>query len=205
MKSFLSFKVCSRDKVGRYNNNNLRNAGNIPAVIYNSKLSKSVYLNEQCFFKMYKKMADGFNIFDCNLGCDKINVIVKSIQHHSFKPSVLHVDFQAVEMTDIVKINILINFVGARLSPGILSGGFLIKHMVSVLVEVVVSDIPRYLDIDISKMRVNDVLFLKNILLPKGVSLPILRKEGCLNLPVASIAGSRVVLNDSDADSNEKK
>ena len=198
MKSFLSFKVCSREKVGRSYNNNLRNNGNIPAIIYNSKLSKPVYLNEQCFLKMYKKMADGFNIFDCNLGCDKINVIVKSIHHHSFKPSVLHIDFQAVENTDIVKINVLINFVGLKMSPGILSGGFLIKHMFSVLVEVVVSDMPRYIDIDISKMCVNDVLFLKNIVLPKGVRLPVLRKKGYLNLPVASISGARVVSSDSD-------
>ncbi|MCB1712345.1 MAG: 50S ribosomal protein L25 [Candidatus Riesia sp.] len=192
MNSSYSFSL--RLKSGKNYNAFLRLNGNVPAVIYGDAFNKAVCLDRMEAFKMIKSFESGVCLFNCRLDGDEFLVVLKSIMKHPLNSSILHIDFQKVNLDSYVKLNIPFNFIGHKKSPGILSGGYLVKHMSYVTVKCKVSDIPKYILVDLSSLVVNTSVFLKDISFPEFLIVPLLQKKNKSNLLVVSVVGSRVTL-----------
>ena len=196
MNSSYSFSL--KLKSGKNYNAFLRSNGNVPAVVYGNDFNKTVYLDRAESFKMIKAFEAGVCLFNCKLDGDEILVVLKSIMKHPLNSSPLHIDFQKVNLDTYVKLNIPFDFIGHKKSPGILSGGYLVKHMSAVTVKCKVSDIPQYISVDLSSLVVNTSVFLKDIFFPEFLVVPLLQKKSKSNLLVASVVGSRVTLSVTD-------
>lgn len=194
--SFSSFLLTfnKRTKVGRRFNVKLRKENNVPAIIYHSNKSIPVFFDVKDVSILLKMMSVGLRLIKASLDGNEMLVLLKDYQNHPYKKDILHFDFQKVEKTDIVNLNVFFRFLGERESAGIKQGGFLIKYMSSVLVRSLVSEIPNYIDIDLSKLSLNESIFLSDIKLSSNVILPILYKKESSSLLVASIVGSRASL-----------
>ncbi len=191
--NFSSFSIIAKRRlqVGTRYNYKLRKNGKIPAIIYDSVESIPVFFDNKCSFTILKILSSGCNLIKCKLDNKEIFVIVKDIHQHPYKREVLHFDFQKVDINDFVSLRVLLKFSGESVSPGIKQGGFLIKHISSVFVKTVVSKIPSYINVDISKLNVNKSIKLSELEIPKGVILPLLCKKGSSSILVVSIIGSR--------------
>ena len=108
---------------------------------------------------------------------------------HPAKNLVVHVDLQRVVETERIRIRVPIHFKGETISPGVKSEGGVVSHMrTDVEVSCLPKDLPEFLVLDLSAMKLNDTKFLADVPLPTGVSIPELTRR---NAPVVSIHAPR--------------
>lgn len=191
--NFSSFCVSAKERIktGTRINYKLRKNGQIPAVIYGDIESTPITIDKKDSLIILKMLSSGYNLIKCKINNRQIFLIVKDIHNHPYKHETLHFDFQEVNINDCVTLRVLLKFSGENFSPGIKQGGFLIKNMLSVFVKTMVSKIPSYINVDLSKLNVNQSIFLSELNIPEGITLPLLCKKNSPNLSVASIVGSR--------------
>jgi large subunit ribosomal protein L25 len=84
---------------------------------------------------------------------------------------VTHVDFQEVRLDQTIHATVPVHLVGAEDSPGIREGGVLSQISRDVNVEALPMEIPEHLDLDVSRMQMNDTLRLSDLRAPEGVKL----------------------------------
>jgi large subunit ribosomal protein L25 len=102
---------------------------------------------------------------------------------------VVHVDLQRVVETEKIRIRVPIHFKGETISPGVKSEGGVVSHTrTDFEVSCLPKDLPEFLLLDLSAMKLNDTKFLADVPLPTGVSIPELTRR---NAPVVSIHAPR--------------
>ncbi len=99
-------------------------------------------------------------------------------------------DLQRVLADQPIRIHLPIHFLNAATSPGVKVQGGIVSHLKSdVEIVCLPKDLPESLAVDMGKMALNETLFLKDIPLPAGVTIPELTKGR--DIPVVSIHSPR--------------
>lgn len=164
-----SFKVS--EKSLEKNNHELRSEGITPAVIYGSSIPKttSIQIDNKTLLTMFKEKSMG-SIIPLDFNNSKINCVIKEIQKDIYGKTI-HVDFQAVNEHDSIKLHIPIEFVGHE---EMAKRGFVFEAIVSELeFHGHPQDIPEKVEIDASHLQLGDRILAKDIELPKGVTITI--------------------------------
>ena len=117
--------------------------------------------------------------------------VLKDLQRHPAKPKLLHVDFLRVGAKDVITMHVPLHFIGEEDSPGVKEGSLVSHLMTTVDIACLASDLPEYLEVDLSNMNTGESLHLSDIPLPKGVSIPALAQGEDHDLPIASIHAPR--------------
>jgi large subunit ribosomal protein L25 len=101
-------------------------------------------------------------------------VLLRDVQYHPFKQLVLHVDFQRVDAKTKLHMKVPLHYSGAEESPAVKVDKCLVTPVVTELnVSCMPSDLPEFINVDLSNLQKNVSLHLKDIKLPKGVSAVI--------------------------------
>ena len=98
-------------------------------------------------------------------------------------------DFQRIVADQEIRMNVPIHLVGADVAVGVKQAGGTVSQMRNE-VEVVClpKHLPEYLDLDITELELDAMMYLTDIKLPEGVSIPELaQEEGAQAQPVVSI------------------
>jgi large subunit ribosomal protein L25 len=91
---------------------------------------------------------------------------------HPFKPLVLHIDFQRVDANQKIHVKVPLHFVNAEVAPAVKLGGAIVSHIATEIeVSCLPSDLPEFIQVDLSKIEVGHSIHVKDISLPKGLSL----------------------------------
>jgi large subunit ribosomal protein L25 len=115
--------------------------------------------------------------------------VLKDVQRHPAKNAVLHVDLQRVLENEKIRISIPLHFQGAAGSPGVKAGG-LVSHLRNEIeVSCLPKDLPEYINVDLSDLGMNQMLYLADLKVPEGVE--ILELSHGRNSPVVSIHHAR--------------
>jgi large subunit ribosomal protein L25 len=94
--------------------------------------------------------------------------IVRELQYHPVRESLLHLDLQAVSMDEEITVEVPIRVVGE--AAGVKEqGGILGLLLRAVEVSCLPSLIPDRLDADVSALRIHDVFTVGDLKLPEGV------------------------------------
>jgi len=111
------------------------------------------------------------------------------VQRHPAKNAVLHVDLQRVLENEKIRIAIPLHFKGEAAAPGVKAGG-LVSHLRNeVEVSCLPKDLPEFIDVDLSGLGMNQMLYLADLKVPEGVEIPELAHGR--NSPVVSIHHAR--------------
>jgi large subunit ribosomal protein L25 len=112
-------------------------------------------------------------------------VIPKDIQLHPVTDRIEHIDFMQVTEKSTIKVRVAVRFLGMDKCVGIKRGGNLniVRHELELVCNV--NNIPRSIEIDISKMNIGDSLHISSVELPEGVSSYITDRD----FTIASLAG----------------
>ncbi|MGL4991902.1 MAG: 50S ribosomal protein L25 [Sarcina sp.] len=162
-----TFKVLEKGIVK--NNRRLRSEGFTPAVVYGTALEKpqAIKIEDKVLLTMFKEKSMG-SIIPLELDNKKINCVIKEIQKNNFGKTI-HVDFQAINANDSVKLHIPVEFVGHE---SLASHGLIFEAIESSLeFHGRAQDIPEKMEIDVAKMTDNDKILIKDLQLPNGVSI----------------------------------
>jgi len=116
------------------------------------------------------------------------DVVVKGIQrHHTKNSEVLHLDFLRVHPTDVITMRVPFHFMGGAKCPGCEKGG-IVNHVMSDLeVRCPAQYLPTFIEVDISRLELNQTLHISHLTLPKGVESVALSHGPEHDHPVVSI------------------
>ena len=98
------------------------------------------------------------------------------------------IDFQRIVEDQVIRMNVPIHLVGADIAVGVKDGGGTVSQMRNdVEVVCLPKDLPEYLDLDISELELDGLMYLTDIEVPEGVEIPELAQEVEQVQPIVSI------------------
>jgi large subunit ribosomal protein L25 len=181
----------SRNDQGKGASRRLRHAGKVPAILYGGKGEPSNIAMDQ--LKLLNVIGDErfySSIVTLKLDGKDHQVIIKDIQMHPAKNAVVHVDLQRVLADQPIRIHLPIHFVNQATCPGVKTEGGQVSHLKSdVEITCLPKDLPEALVVDMAAMHLNDTIFLKDVQVPPGVTIPELAAGR--DIPVVSIHAPR--------------
>lgn len=158
---------------GRGASRRLRQAGQVPGIIYGADKDTVSVSFKGSFIKKALTNIDLYNtILEVDVkGGKKEKVIIKDLQRHPARSDVTHIDMQRVTPKSVVIKRVPIKFVGAAKSPGVKMGGIMTYFQRTVEVRCMAKDLPTAVEIDVSAMKSGESMRLSNLELPKGVEV----------------------------------
>ena len=169
-----------------------RNESLVPAVIYGGeKPAQSISLLAKDLAKLLENEAAFSHVLTLNVAGANESVVIKALQRHPAKGFVLHADFVRVVAGQKLNAHVPLHFINEASSVGVKQQGGEVSHTIS---EVEVScqpqDLPEFIEVDLAKVEVGQIVHLSDLTLPKGVELVALAHGN--DLAVANIHASRV-------------
>jgi large subunit ribosomal protein L25 len=147
----IEIKGSIRKDLGKKSSKELRKANNVPCVIYGGKENIHFYTHENNFKNIV--YTPDAHIVNLKLEDKEFNLVLKEIQFHPVTDRIIHVDFTEVATNKPVTIGIPIKVSGD--SVGVLAGGKLRIRRRSLLVRGFANDIPEFLPIDITDVKIH--------------------------------------------------
>jgi large subunit ribosomal protein L25 len=185
-----------RENVGKKDAKKLRREGRIPAVIYGGKEQIHFSVDEKAFEKTLHS-PESF-IFNLDIDGKNVNGVVYDVQFHPVTDRPLHVDFREIVDGKPVKVRIPIRLNGS--SKGVLQGGVLYVKTRKLFVEGLVENMPDYLNIDITEMKIGDSFQVKDI---ETKDLTILTNPSTSVVSIKTSRTTAAVASDDDEEENE--
>ncbi|MFJ7748057.1 50S ribosomal protein L25/general stress protein Ctc [Peribacillus sp. NPDC097295] len=167
----MSNLLVAKERKGAKQSNlrNLRESGEIPAVVYgNHNGSTAISVNNADFQKTIKEVGRN-GIISLDLEGTKHQVMLSDYQKDPLKNFIFHADFLIVDMSAELQAQVRINLVGT--SKGVKDGGVLQQSLHEVTVSARPDDIPESIDVDVTELQVGDSIYISDIQKNQKVSL----------------------------------
>jgi large subunit ribosomal protein L25 len=159
----------SREKLGSAESRRIRKSGRIPAVIYGrSGTAVSIDLDSVEFIQGTKGISES-TIVKVEVSGKSYDAFVKDTQRNIIDGKILHIDFYEVESGIALRAKVPLHLSGNPI--GVREGGMLENPVHEIEVECLPKDLPERLEIDISGLKANQSLHVRDIPLAAGVKL----------------------------------
>jgi large subunit ribosomal protein L25 len=175
----MKFTAYERTQQGTGASRRLRNAAKVPGIVYGAGTPSMIELDHNALFFALKKEAFHSSILEMDLAGKTQKVLLRDFQMHAYKPMVLHVDFQRVDETTKLRKKVPLHFSGEESSPAVKTDKCLVSHVSTELeIECLASQLPEFVNIDLSGLTKNQSLHASDLKLPEGIKVV---KHGTLN------------------------
>jgi len=159
----------NRQKFGSVESRRIRKNGRIPAVIYGrAGKSVSIDLDSFEFIKSTKGISES-TIVKVEVEDKAYEAFVKDTQRNIIDGNILHIDFYEVESGVALRAKVSLVFQGNPI--GVREGGMLETPLHEIEIECLPKDLPERIEIDISGLKANQSLHVRDIPLAQGVKL----------------------------------
>jgi len=200
MTTHFELEAEPRQRHGTRDSRRLRRAGKIPAVLYGAgEPPAHLVLDHDQVYHDLEDEAFHAAIITVKLDGKPVQAILRDAQYHPHKPQVLHVDLQRVSATEKLHIKVPLHFIGEEDAPGVrLQGGIVSHQLTEVDISCLPSQLPEYLEVDVSGLKLHDSVHLSDIKLPEGVEITALAHGGD-DLAVATVVAVRGAVEEEAA------
>ncbi|MBD3232648.1 MAG: 50S ribosomal protein L25/general stress protein Ctc [candidate division Zixibacteria bacterium] len=155
-----------RETSGKGAARKLRMQGRIPAVYYGSSEDNiSLDFDAKSFEQAISKIQSTNVIVSLDIGGDKKTALLKFLQRDPIDDSVLHADFYGVSPEQEITLRIPVRYVGSAI--GVKDGGVLQMIIRELEISCKVSDIPEFVEVDVTDMQVGDSIHVEELELEK--------------------------------------
>ena len=190
MSDQFELKAEVREDLGKGASRRLRRlADHVPAIIYGGdKDPQPLTLIRKDLEKALENEAFYSHVLTINVGKDKQKAILKDLQRHPARESVMHADFLRVDENRAIKVHVPIHFINEDKSHGVKTQGGIVQHQeTDIEVQCLPGDIPEYIEVDMLEVEIGQIIHLSDITLPEGVTSVALALGEDHDLAVASI------------------
>jgi large subunit ribosomal protein L25 len=160
---------------------------------------ESIALNHFHVSKALENEAVYSHILTLTSKGKKQKVVLKDMQRHPYKARVLHMDFLRISENKPITMHVPVHFIGENEAPGVEQGGTFTHHMVELEVKCLPRNLPEYIEIDVSKAQLNDIVHLSQVNMPEGVELTSVVHGHEDDLPVVSLAKPKRIVEEEAA------
>jgi large subunit ribosomal protein L25 len=165
--------VEKRVRIGKGGSRKVRRDGLVPAVVYGKGIESMTLRVDPKALQEAINTEAGWNTLITLKGDGAFDgkvVILKDMQLDSIRRDVQHVDFLAIDLKNKISVMVPVHPLGK--SRGEKEGGTLqlVRHELEILC--LPTDIPTAIEIDVTAMKVGDVVHIADINLPEGVEVP---------------------------------
>ncbi|HEY9036930.1 MAG TPA: 50S ribosomal protein L25/general stress protein Ctc [Pseudomonadales bacterium] len=169
-----------------------REAQELPSIIYGGgKAPENITLTLRQITKALEDERFFSHVITLDIEGSTEEVILKDLQRHPAKSSVMHVDFQRVVKGQKMTVHVPLHFINGAKSPGVKLKGGIESHQASELeIRCLPKDIPEFIAVDMGAMDVGDIIHLSDLTLPEGLESVALAHDH--DLALASIIAPRV-------------
>ncbi len=156
-----------REGTGKYVAFDLRKQGKLPGVLYGYNIEKNVPVSVP--LKEFVGLLDGGDrLLDLQMEGKHVTVLIKQVQYGTFEHQIMHADFFAIDATKPVNVEVEIELTGDAL--GVAEGGILDQIMFHVGVECLPKNIINKIVLDVSNLKLNDVMHVSDLPKLEGVT-----------------------------------
>jgi large subunit ribosomal protein L25 len=169
MMSQVVLKAKSRQGKGSSEARRIRRGGRIPAILYGrTGQSIPVDLDGLEFVNGVKSISES-TIVKVEVDGKSYDAFVKDTQRNITDGKIIHVDFYEVESGVALRARVSIHLKGNPI--GVREGGVLEFPLHEIEVECLPKDLPERIEVDVSELKVNQSLHVRDIQLGGGVRL----------------------------------
>ena len=201
LKMSITVNAIERADQGKGASRRLRKEEKVPGIIYggtNAPLMISLNIHE--ISHLLEDENTFTSVLDLLVGKSKEAVVLKDIQRHPSKNTVMHADFLRVDAKQALVTNTPLHFTGMEENEALRLGNMLNQFVVSVEISCLPQDLPNGIDVDVSSLAIGDHLALTDITLPKGVSITSLQHEDveAHDQTICSVSEPKVVVEEEE-------
>lgn len=202
------FEIVAEERKGsgKGANRRLRRNNQVPAVVYGGeKQAQNLVLNHDAVVKHLESEAFYSHILSLKVGRHEEKVVLRDLQRHPSKPRVMHLDLQRVSATEKLRMRIPLHFMGEDVAPGVKQSSGIVSHMMSdVEVLCLAQNLPEFIEVDLSKLEIGDMVHLSDLKTPEGVELVALAHGAEHDQAVASIHMPRAAVEGEAAEEKDE-
>ncbi|WP_454907659.1 50S ribosomal protein L25/general stress protein Ctc [Variovorax gossypii] len=167
----MKFVAFERAKQGTGASRRLRITGKTPGIVYGGDTQPQlIEIDHNALWHALKKEAFHSSVLEMELGGTTSKVLLRDVQYHPFRQLVQHIDFQRVDAKTRMTMKVPVHFKGEEESEAVKIDLNLVNHVTTELeLNCLPSDLPEFIEVDLSGLKKNGTVTLKDIKLPKGV------------------------------------
>jgi large subunit ribosomal protein L25 len=167
----IALNVEERNGRGKGPARRLRQNGKIPGVFYGPKSTATPLAVNGKEFTSHVANLEGSHLIRFQSPAAELQqkvALVREVQVHPVSGRVLHVDFYEVDLTQRLQVTVPLHFVGKAI--GTTEGGIVQPVIREIEVECLPTDIPQYIEVDVSALAIHDAIHLADLQMPPNVS-----------------------------------
>jgi large subunit ribosomal protein L25 len=147
----------------------LRRQGQVPGVLYGGGDEAVPFVVDERDLR--HALAARGAVVELQLDGTGTPAVLQDAQRHPVRGHTMHVDFLRVNLNVAIHAVVTLELLGGEDAPGTKEGGVLEHVTREINIEALPNDIPERLELDVSKMDVNDTMFLSAVTAPAGVTI----------------------------------
>ena len=193
-----------RQDNGKGASRRLRREGWVPAIVYGGEGEPlSIAIKQDELVKNAR--FDSFYSQIINLkieGQEDLEVIIRDVQHHLYKPLFMHFDFQRIVRGQDMNATASLHFINEETCPGVKDEGGIISHYIT-SVDIICRprNLPEYIEVDMGAAEMGTVIHLSDLVMPEGVRLA--QEEELEETAVAQVVYPQTEEEEEDEDTVE--
>ncbi|TXE12815.1 50S ribosomal protein L25/general stress protein Ctc [Seonamhaeicola algicola] len=194
MKS-ITINGSQRESVGKKATKALRNAGQVPCVLYGGDKPVHFAAQELDFSNLVYTPNAHTVVITLENG-ETYNAILQDIQFHPVTDRILHIDFYQLFDDKEITMDIPVSFVGN--SRGVKNGGVLRKNKRSLRVKALPANLPDFIEADITPLKIGGKLYITTL---ENDAYKFMHPD---NTVVCQVRRSRASMNVEDEDDEDE-
>ena len=173
MSSEFTLNAETRTDLGKGASRRLRRLENrVLGIVYGGKskpASVTVAMNE--IVKLAENEAFFTSLVDLSLDGKSEQVVVKDLQRHPAKNTIMHVDFLRVSAKTKLTMQVPLHFINEESCFGVKMEGGTISHALNdIEISCLPKDLPEYIEVDMEALKIGENIHLSDLTLPEGVT-----------------------------------
>ncbi|HLQ72883.1 MAG TPA: 50S ribosomal protein L25/general stress protein Ctc [Bacillota bacterium] len=170
----VKLKALKRDDLRQSATNDIRNRGDIPAVVYGGdKDSRTISINSLELIKTVRDNGRNAIITLDIDGGDTVEVMLHEYQMHPLKDEVIHADFYTIDLSEEMDVEVPLRLEGE--AQGDRDGGILQQPLYELQVRAKPNEIPEEIVVNIDALEIGDNISISD--LPASDTYEFLEEE----------------------------
>ena len=202
MSGEFSLDAKTRADLGKGASRRLRRLENrVLGIVYGGKNKPApITVAENEIVKLASSEAFFTSIVDLSIDGNAEQVVVKDLQRHPAKDTIMHVDFLRVSAKTKLTMHVPFHFINEDTCFGVKMEGGSISHALNdIEVSCLPKDLPEYIEVDMAELKVGENIHLSDLTLPAGVESVALAQGADHDLLVSAVNAPKGGGSDDDA------